>query len=142
MNSFKVVSITVLFALSLHKNSVPDRTKYLQNHYEYSGLKGYRKLPNQFHKLEKCKLDLFFPTKCKTYDLIPKFLHFKLYLGSIGMLKPITDYSCFKKKKKKKKKKENFCILLYASHLPYTEQILNRTRKSPTSNYIIFIFKA
>ena len=83
MKSFKVVSLTILFVVSLLKNSVPDITKYLQNHYGYPGLKVYRKFLNESRKLEKCKLDLLFLTKCKTYDIIPKFLRFKLYRKSL-----------------------------------------------------------
>ena len=83
MKSLKVVSLTILFVVSLLKNSVPDLAKYLQNHCGYPGLKIYRKFLNESRKLEKCKLDLLFLTKCKTYDIIPKFLRFKLYRKSL-----------------------------------------------------------
>ena len=34
-------------------------------------------------KFETCKLDIDFLVKCKTYNIFPKFLHFKLYKRSL-----------------------------------------------------------
>ena len=34
-------------------------------------------------QLEKCKLDVIFLTKCKTFGVIPKFLRFRLYKRSL-----------------------------------------------------------
>ena len=83
VKSFKVVSLTILFVVSLLKSSVPDITKYLQSHYGYPGLKVYRKFLNECRKLEKRKLDLLFLINSKTYDIIPKFLRFKVYRKSL-----------------------------------------------------------
>ena len=39
--------------------------------------------PHKVCKLQKCKLDLLFLTKCKTYDVIPKIILFKPYCISL-----------------------------------------------------------
>ena len=83
MKSFNVVSLTFLFILAVLKSSVPVLIKYLQFHYGYPALKVYRKFLKESRKLEKCKQDLLFLTKCKTYDIIQKFLRFKLYRKSL-----------------------------------------------------------
>ena len=42
-----------------------------------------RKFENISKKYEKCQLDLDFLIKCKTYNIFPKFLQFKLYKKSL-----------------------------------------------------------
>ena len=77
--SLKTVTLAITFALSLFKSSVPDITQHIKDKYGPNLLKVYRKLLTDTRKLEKSKLDLIFLSKCKTYDVVPKFLRFKLY---------------------------------------------------------------
>ena len=83
MKSLKIVSLAIVFILSLVKNFVPNPISYIKNNYGHQQVKVYRKFLTESSKLQKCKLDLLFLTKCKTYDVIPKFLRFKLYRKSL-----------------------------------------------------------
>ena len=56
--------------------------KHTNDKYGANHLKAYRKLLTDRRRLEKSKLDQVLPSKCKTYDVVPKFLSFKIYLQS------------------------------------------------------------
>ena len=52
----------------------------------------YRRLEKLYYKVNKTKLDLEFLGKCKAYNIIPKFLYFKIHNPNIRNSK--TYQSC------------------------------------------------
>ena len=71
---FKNLVLSIVFILSLIKKNLTDIVSYIRNNYSDDHLKLYRKLQNETLKLEKTKLDIKFLRRCKTYDILPKFL--------------------------------------------------------------------
>ena len=57
--------------------------EYFNKRYGQDGLRYFRNFFNNSLKLEKQKHDLDFLTKCKIYNVFPKFLRFKLYKRSL-----------------------------------------------------------
>ena len=49
------------------------------NRYSHSTLKIFRQYEKSVYKQEKCTQDMVFLRKCKIYNVMPKFLYFKLY---------------------------------------------------------------
>ena len=80
---FKTLSLIITTLLWLLKFKNFHFISYLREHYDEDAAKIFRKLISESKKLEKAKLDLEFLIKCKTYDVTPKFLRFKLYKKSL-----------------------------------------------------------
>ena len=81
--NLRVVFLVISLLKSFLKNSVINPFEYLKEYYDATTVQNYRKLINTSKKLEKSKLDHEFLLKCKTYNIIPKFLQFKLYRKSL-----------------------------------------------------------
>ena len=70
--------LALLFIIKLRK--VPDNLpNYIRTLYGEQGYKKFRNYGNTHKKLAKASLDIEFLNKCKVYNVILKFLHFKLY---------------------------------------------------------------
>jgi len=82
---------SALFALSFIVNlrfeQLPDFKSHVSTTYGEDGVRIFRNYFNTLKKLEKCKLDLQFLTKCKVYNVLPKFIRFKLYRRSLQTTK-------------------------------------------------------
>ena len=76
---FKTLTLVIITLLSLLKFKNCNFINYLREHHDGQVLKTFRNLISNTKKLEKANLDLEFLVKCKTYDVTPKFLRFKLY---------------------------------------------------------------
>ena len=63
--------------------SKKDLPNFIRNSYGEEEYRIFRRYESTSKKLEKAKLDLEFLIKCKIYDVIPKFLRFKLYKRSL-----------------------------------------------------------
>ena len=79
--NFLVLVLT--FIATLFRQTNPNIIRFLQDQYENLDLTLYRRLETASKKLAKNKLDLLFLRRCKTYDIIPKFLRFKLHRKSL-----------------------------------------------------------
>ena len=51
--------------------------------YGKPALRIFRSLQNSSYKVTKCNLDIHFLTLCKSYNIVPKFMRFKLYKNSL-----------------------------------------------------------
>ena len=81
---FKIIALVISTFFSLFKlKNTTNFFNFLREQYDEQHVKIYRKLISDSKKLEKVKLDLDFLLKCKTYDVTPKFLRFKLYKKSL-----------------------------------------------------------
>ena len=78
-SSLLVLLLIIKFKLKCATNGF----YYFNKYYGADCLRLYRKLHNSSIKLNKLELDLDFLTKCKVYNVIPKFLRFKLYKKSL-----------------------------------------------------------
>ena len=58
-------------------------TRYISSKYNDDGVKLFRKFTDTSKKLAKDKLDIKFLVHCKVYNVMPKFLRFKLYRKSL-----------------------------------------------------------
>ena len=68
-----------------------DLVQYLRKCYGEDTLRVFRKYENFQKKTTKCQLDIDFLRKCKIYNVVPKFIRFKLY-------KKALTSSCFYKR--------------------------------------------
>ena len=71
--------LSLLFCIKLKTRATKNSFKYVKNCYGVGALKNYRKLLNLSLRKKKLSLDLDFLNKCKIYNVLPKFLRFKLY---------------------------------------------------------------
>ena len=55
----------------------------IEQRYGRGCVHSYRRYERLCKKLNKCNCDINFLTKCKAYNIIPKFLHFKLYKANL-----------------------------------------------------------
>ena len=78
MFRIKAVFYAILFALNIGKFKNLNIFNYGKEQYGNQELLKYRKLIDRSKKLEKCRLDVIFLLKCRTYDIVPKFIRFKL----------------------------------------------------------------
>ena len=81
--NLRILFIALNFIFKLLKSKNFNLPAYLQEYYGNDSAKSYYSIISDSKKLEKSKLDLDFLLKCKTYDVIPKFLRFKLYKKSL-----------------------------------------------------------
>ena len=82
-NMFLTTVLSLFFLIKLRLKSKLNGFEYFNKRYSQDGLRTYRNYYNNSLKLEKLKLDLEFLTKCKVYNVFPKFLRFKLYKKSL-----------------------------------------------------------
>ena len=75
----KKIAYCVIFILSLLRLRQPNIIKLLSERYGQTRVKLFRRTETTRSKLIKSELDLDFLKKCKTYDVMPKFLRFKLH---------------------------------------------------------------
>jgi hypothetical protein len=80
--NIKVLFLVITFVTKslFSSNSITD---IIRKRFGITALKIYRKLQNTSKRGIKCKLDIEFLTKCKTYNVLPNFTKFKLYRSEI-----------------------------------------------------------
>ena len=81
--NFNIVVIVFNFLISLRTSQIGDLTRYISSKYNDDGVKLFRKFSDISKKLAKDKLDVKFLVNCKVYNVMPKFLRFKLYRRSL-----------------------------------------------------------
>ena len=74
--------LCLLFLLRIF-NVPEDFVNHVESTYGKEGLKKLRKYEDISRKFEKAQLDNVFLVKCKTFNVMPKFLRFKLYKKSL-----------------------------------------------------------
>lgn len=75
--------LALLFIIKCCSGRTSNIIEYLSRRYGEDGRKLYRKFETHKKKQLKAQLDLQFLIKYKTYNVIPKFLRFKLYRKSL-----------------------------------------------------------
>ena len=68
-----------LFLVKLRFPKNTPLSSIITNRYGQPVLKVFRQFEKSYYKKEKCIQDLIFLKKCKVYNVMPKFLYFKLY---------------------------------------------------------------
>ena len=84
MKTFKSFVFAIIFLLRLASSTNKDILSYLRRCYSDDVVKVFKNYSKFFKKLEKSRLDVSFLTKCKIYNVFPKFLRFKLYKQSLN----------------------------------------------------------
>ena len=79
MNWLAITSIVFTFILRLRFPRHTSFSVLLTKRYGTSCVKIYRNLENAYFRYHKTKLDLEFLSKCKSYNILPKFLYFKVH---------------------------------------------------------------
>ena len=79
-----VSTLVILFLLKLRFPRNTPISDVLRERYGQSALQGFRKFEQVSQKLAKKQLDLHFLKCCKTYNVYPNFLNFKLYKNSLN----------------------------------------------------------
>ena len=79
----KVLTLAILFICKLSKSRTFSELNYIHRCYGENGVKCFHGYRNCARRLEKTKLDLDFLNTCRAYNIIPKFLRFKLYKKSL-----------------------------------------------------------
>ncbi len=87
MSWLVISTFILLFITKLRFPKHKSFTEILNNRYGNTSIGIYRRLEKLHYRLNKAKLDLEFLCKCKTYNTIPKFLHFKLHDPNIRKTK-------------------------------------------------------
>ena len=82
-NLFKRTALCIMFVLSLLRPLPTNPVKFISERYDRNLVKFFRRMESNRKKLCKIELDLVFLKKCKVYDVIPKFLRFKLHRKSL-----------------------------------------------------------
>ena len=80
----KCIGFVLIFLLSILKGRQINFISYLRDRYDSNLVKCYRRLEDLSKKLVKINLDIDFLKKCKIYNVVPKFLRFKLYKKSLA----------------------------------------------------------
>ena len=75
---FSILILTILFILKLKWPNQRSLISRLKKQYGPDVLKKFRKLEKFKKKYEKIKLDLVYLKECLQFNIIPKFLYFKL----------------------------------------------------------------
>ena len=75
--------LALIFAIRLWKCSIKTPLEYLRRCYGQNLIKAFRGYEDASKKLRKCELDIKFLETCKSYNIVPKFLRFKLYKKSL-----------------------------------------------------------
>ena len=75
--------LALLFILKIRLGANSNIVNFITSRYGEEGKRLYRRYESTKKKHVKTCLDLEFLVKCKTYNVIPKFLRFKLYKRSL-----------------------------------------------------------
>jgi len=73
------LSLVFTFILRIRLKTIRDIFSYVRSRYNEDAVRKLRKFDNLTRKVVKTELDLQFLSKCKTFNIFPKFLRFKLY---------------------------------------------------------------
>ena len=92
MHWLAVCSWVFLFILRLRFPKHSSFVQLLNIRYGVTCIGLYRKLEKSHYRYNKTKLDIDFLRKCKAYNTVPKFLHFKLHNPDVKKTK--TYQSC------------------------------------------------
>ena len=74
-----LAALVILFLLKLRFPRGTPISTIIHRRYGRQGIALFRRLEKTTLKLKKCECDLLFLSKCKAYEVLPKFLYFKLY---------------------------------------------------------------
>ena len=77
--NFSSLVLTFVFILRLFTKKNINVREYIRRCYGEDRLRTFQSYLNTSIKHQKASLDVLFLTKCKTYNVFPKFLRFKLY---------------------------------------------------------------
>ena len=83
MNFLRSIIAIVSFIATIFEWRNPNVIRFLKDRYDHQDVNLYRRLETASKKLSKSKLDLLFLRRCKTYNIVPKFLRFKLHRKSL-----------------------------------------------------------
>ena len=75
--------LALLLTIRLWKNSHKNVVEFIRSRYGQNGITCFRSYENSVIKKGKCELDQKFLETCKIYDVVPKFLRFKLHKKSL-----------------------------------------------------------
>ena len=74
-----IAALVILFILKLRFPRGTQLSTVIVRRYGRQGLQRFRRLEKTSIKLKKNEADLKFLKTCKSYEILPKFLYFKLY---------------------------------------------------------------
>ena len=80
------VSFVFLFLLKIRFPKETPISTIIERRYGRRTLSIFRKYERIRLKYQKCQCDLNFLMRCKSYNIVPKFLHFKLYKNTTSFL--------------------------------------------------------
>lgn len=86
------LTLVLLFIIKLRFPKDKSITQILFKRYGQTGVHSFRRCEKALFRLEKLKLDHRFLIQCKCYQVIPKFLRFKLYRRSLENSKLYKSY--------------------------------------------------
>ena len=86
------VNLALVFLTKLFLSSRFSAPKYIASHYGHQALMTLRKLEQNSRTIAKRRADIIFLKKCVLYNLIPKFLRFKLYKNSVKKYRRTQPY--------------------------------------------------
>src|SRR5215469_13111940 len=78
---FRLFVLLFIYKLKFHKPI--NFYNYIRSKYGQDGIKNIRTKEKLTKKLKKIELDIDFLNKCKAYNVIPKFIKFKLYTNRL-----------------------------------------------------------
>ena len=80
---FRIISLIFLFILKLRFPRNKPLSETIIERYGRSTLQLFRKYESRCFKLKKSEADREFLVLCKSYNVVPKFMKFKLYKKSL-----------------------------------------------------------
>ena len=75
--------LALVFIIKLWRSSHKNPIEYIRARYGQDTVKFFRSWEESWKKVERFRLDLEFLETCKSYNIIPKFVRFKLYKKSL-----------------------------------------------------------
>ena len=78
-----IIATVFIFLIRLRFPRNTSITQIIERRYGRRLVNVYRKYERLSKKLNKCKCDIVFLTKCKSFNIVPKFLYFKLYNSNL-----------------------------------------------------------
>lgn len=92
MSRLVAATYVLLFLLRLRFPKHVSFSNIIRKRYNNATLSLYRKTEKLDFKTQKTRLDLDFLLKCKAYNVIPKFLNFKLYSSRVTRTLPYKSF--------------------------------------------------
>ena len=86
------VILAVIFAIKLFAKSKFHAPKFISSHYGPQALTVLRRLEKAHRGVAKRQADIDFLTKCLLYNIVPKFLRFKLYKSAVQCHRKTRTY--------------------------------------------------